>query len=199
MKNNGQKSLTLSIWRKPLNLWSRKRPKKQKKKKNERRDWERNRRERQKECLKKLYLIPICFWKSKFDRLRGIGQESNFTWKQAQLIKRDRARIEGTRDFELKKKNCFSSSHFDQLKNRLDQSNSKGTKIWKILEIFFCRIIWKTIFIIWHVCSWLQMMFKTKLFKEKFKLNQISSIFSFHTPQNALNTSWSFILEGHKT
>ena len=107
MKNNGQKSLTLSIWRKPLNLWSRKRPKKQKKKKNERRDWERNRRERQKECLKKLYLIPICFWKSKFDRLRGIGQESNFTWKQAQLIKRDRARIEGTRDFELKKKKLF--------------------------------------------------------------------------------------------
>ena len=174
-----------------------KKTKKTKKKKNERRDWERNRRERQKECLKKLYLIPICFWKSKFDRLRGIGQESNFTWKQAQLIKRDRARIEGTRDFELKKKNCFSSSHFDQLKNRLDQSNSKGTKIWKILEIFFCRIIWKTIFIIWHVCSWLQMIFKTKLFKKNSNFIKISSIFSFLTPQNALNISRSLILVGY--
>ena len=46
MKKEGQKSLTLSVWRKPLNIWPRKRPKK--KKKIERRDRERNRRDRQK-------------------------------------------------------------------------------------------------------------------------------------------------------
>ena len=43
------------------------------------------------------------------------------------------------------------------------------------------------------------MIFKTKIFKEKFKLYQISSKFSFLTPQNALNTSRSLILEDHKT
>ena len=41
--------------------------------------------------------------------------------------------------------------------------------------------------------------FQNQLFKEKFKLQQISSNFSFLTPQNALNTSRSLILEGHKT
>ena len=30
MKKEGQKSLTLSVWRKPLNIWPRKRPKKKK-------------------------------------------------------------------------------------------------------------------------------------------------------------------------
>lgn len=43
------------------------------------------------------------------------------------------------------------------------------------------------------------MIFKIKLCKEKFKLYQISSIFSFLTPQNALNNSKSLILEGHNT
>ena len=31
MKKEGQKSLTLSVWRKPLNIWPRKWPKKKKK------------------------------------------------------------------------------------------------------------------------------------------------------------------------
>ena len=40
----------------------------------------------------------------------------------------------------------------------------KKQKFWKILENFFWRTIWKTGCMIWHVCSWLQMIFKTKLF-----------------------------------
>ena len=144
--------------------------------------------------MKKSDLIPICFLKSKFDWLRGIGQESNFAWKEARLIERNREWIEGTRDFKLK--TYFSSSHFDQSKNRHDQSKYKEIEILK-KKIY--RIIWKTVFMIWHVCSWLQMIFKTKLFKEKFNLYQISLIFSYLTPQNALNTSRSLILDGHKT
>ena len=153
-----------------------------KKKKLERKDQERNWRDRQKECLKKSYMIPICFWKLKSDWSRGIEQESNFTWKHARLIKKNRAGIEGTQDFELKNLFFFLHISIGWKINSINRILKKQIfeKFWKFF--FFCRIIWKTIFMIWHVCSWLQMMFKIKLFKDKFKLYQISLLFAFLTP-----------------
>ena len=41
--------------------------------------------------------------------------------------------------------------------------------------------------------------FQNQTFQRKIQTYQISSIFSFLTPQNALNTSRSLILEVHKT
>ena len=73
MKKEGQKSLTLSVWRKPLNIWPRKWPKR---KNLERRDRERNWRDRQK-----------AFEKVKFDSYL-------FLKIKIQSVERNRARIE---------------------------------------------------------------------------------------------------------
>ena len=152
----------------------------------ERKDRERNRRDRQKELLKKSDLIPICFWKSKFNWSRGIRQESNFTWKQARSIERNRVGIEfhmkicstnwkesdkNQRNPRLWNKKPVFLIHIS-IGQKIDLIGRilKEQKFWKILETFFCRIIWKIVFMIWHVCSWLQIFFKIKLFKEKLKL-----------------------------
>ena len=164
----------------------------------ERKDRERNRRDRQKELLKKSDLIPICFWKSKFNWSRGIRQESNFTWKQARSIERNRVGIKGTQDFKLEI--YFYSSHFNRSKNRLDRSNSKGTKILKNSRNFFLQNHLKNCFYDMTCMFMTSNIFQNQTFQRKIEtLYQISSIFSFLTPQNALNTLRSLILEGHKT
>ena len=103
--------------------------------------------------MKKSDLIPICFLKSKFDWLRGIGQESNFAWKEARLIERNREGIKGTRDFKLK--TYFSSSHFDRSKNRHDQSNYKEIEILKkknSIESFEKLFLWYDMYV--HDFKW---------------------------------------------
>ena len=138
---------------------------------------ERGIKEIDKKFLEKLDLIPICFLKLKSDWSKVIGQESKCTWRKVQLVERNQERIEWTQDF--KSKTYFSSSHFDR-------SNSKGTKILKNSGKKFLQNHLETVFVIWHVCSWLQMIFITKIFKEKFNLYQISSNFSFLTPLNCI-------------
>ena len=154
-----------------------------KKKKRERRDRERNRRDRQKEGFEKVRSDSYMFLKNEIQLFERNWVGIEFHMKTCLIDRKESSRNQ--RNPKLLVKTYFSSSHFDR-------SKSKGHKFLKILEK---KNLWnhlKTVFMIWHVCSWLQMIFKTKLY-------QISSIFSFFTPKNALNTSKSLTLEGHKT
>ena len=86
----------------------------------------------------------------------------------------------------------FSPSHFDR-------SNPEELEILKILENFFCRTIWKFVFMIWDVCSWFQMFYKPSFSKKNSNFNNFLQSFLSSLPQNELNKSRSLILEGHKT
>ena len=160
MKKKGKKCLTLRVWRKPLNLWPRKM--------TQffflvRRDWERNRRERQRNSFKNNWSDSYKFEKYEIRLVeRNWGRNRNSLKNRLNWLKG--IRKESSKPESLSWKIEFSPSHFNQLKNRLDRSILEEIEILKILENFFCKNIWKIVFMIWDVCSWFQMFYKTKLF-----------------------------------
>ena len=151
--------------------------------------------------------------KSSFEKVRS--DSLLFLKSKIRLVERNWAGIEITHENRLdwskgirqelkepkafKRKSHFSPSHFNRSKNKLDWLNFNETKILKNSGKVFCKIIWKTIFMIWHECSWLQMIFKTKIYKEKFKFIKFPHSLLFSHPKNALNTSRNLNLVGHKT
>ena len=164
MKKKGQKCLTLVFWRKPLDLWPRKMTKKIFGEKGWREESERKTRN------------SLKIWSDSymFEKIQNsIGREESGRDRNVQKNRLDwskRIGKESSKPETLSLKAEFFSSLFDRSKNRLNRSNPEETEILKILENFLCKNTWKTVFMIWDVCLWFQMFYKTKLFKEKFKL-----------------------------
>ena len=128
-----------------------------------RRDWERNRRKRQRNSFKNNWSDSYKFEKYEIRLVeRNWGRNRNSLKNRLNWLKG--IRKESSKPESLSWKIEFSPSHFNQLKNRLDRSNLEEIEILKILENFFCKNIWKIVFMIWDVCSWFQMFYKTKLF-----------------------------------
>ena len=183
------------------NLGSFDHEKDQKRKKKWMRNRERNWRDRQKETFEKFRFDSYMFQNFKIwsDERNRVGIENNI--EKGSISPEESGRNRGNP--KLLKGNLvffffFFSFTFWSIEEKARSVKFQRKKILKNLDNFFCKIIWKIVFMIWQVCSWLQRLFKTKLFKRKssnFVKN--SSIFSFLTPQNALNISRHLTLVGH--
>ena len=144
-----------------------------------RRDWERNKRERQRN-----------FGKVRFDSYMFLKIE-------IRSVKRNRERIEGTRDLKLK--NWFSSSHFDWSKNRLDRSNSKETKILKNSGNFFLQNHLKNCFYDMTCMFMTSNDFQNQTFQRK--IQTLSNFFNLFFPHSlkCIKHIKKFNFGGHKT
>ena len=100
-----------------------------KKKKRERRDRERNRRDRQKEGFEKVRSDSYMFLKNEIQLFERNWVGIEFHMKTCLIDRKESSRNQ--RNPKLLVKTYFSSSHFDQSKNRHDQSKYKEIEILK--------------------------------------------------------------------